>query len=269
MSILKPLIKWSGGKYDEYKNYYQYIPTDFKTYIEPFAGGLGNLYNMYNNKLLIDKQVIINDTHKELINFYNQLKVNKFNVIYDFMKSNKNEEKTYYNVRDKLELKDDIIKACRFYYLRKTCFRGMIRYNKDGHFNIPFGKYKTCNFEMLKDKRYYELFKNMLIYNGDFEDVLKKYDNKNAFVYLDPPYDSTFKNYGFSNFGEEEHKRLFNWFKNTKCKVLLIIGKTEFIEKLYKDYIKGRYDKKYKFRLKEGRIKADDINNEHLIITNY
>jgi len=269
MSSLKPLIKWSGGKYDEYKNYYQYIPTDFKVYIEPFAGGLGNMFNMYNNKLLTGKQIIINDMHTELINFYNQLKVNKFNDIYNFMKTNKNDETVYYNVRDNLELTDDIIKACRFYYLRKTCFRGMIRYNKDGHFNIPFGKYKTCNFEMLKDKRYYDLFKSMLIYNGDFEDVLKKYDNKDAFVYLDPPYDSTFKNYGFSNFGEDEHKRLFNWFKNAKCKVLLIIGKTEFIENLYKDYIKGRYDKKYKFRLKEGRIKADDIDNEHLIITNY
>ena len=185
------------------------------------------------------------------------------------MKKNKNKEKTYYNVRDTLELIDDITKACRFYYLRKTCFRGMIRYNKDGHFNIPFGKYKTCNFEMLKDKCYYNLFKSITIYNTDFEDVLNKYDNEDTFVYLDPPYDSTFKNYGFSKFGEEEHQRLFNWFKNTKCKVLLIIGKTEFIEKLYKGYIKGTYDKNYKFRIKERRIKAEDIDNKHLIITNY
>ena len=96
-----------------------------------------------------------------------------------------------------------------------------------------------------------------------------KYDNEDTFVYLDPPYDSTFKNYGFSKFGEEEHTRLFNWFKNAKCKVLLIIGKTDFITKLYKGYIKGTYDKNYKFRIKEGRVKAEDIDNKHLIITNY
>ena len=42
---------------------------------------------------------------------------------------------------------NDVEKAAKFYYLRKTCFRGMIRYNANGQFNIPWGKYKTVNFD--------------------------------------------------------------------------------------------------------------------------
>ena len=48
----------------------------------------------------------------------------------------------------------------------------------------------------------------------------------------------------------------------------MIIGKTKFIEDLYKDYIVGEYDKKYKFKLYSGRV-GDEINTKHLIIKNY
>jgi hypothetical protein len=48
----------------------------------------------------------------------------------------------------------------------------------------------------------------------------------------------------------------------------MIIGKTDYIVSLYKDYIKGEYDKKYKFKLYGNRI-GSEINNKHLIICNY
>lgn len=48
----------------------------------------------------------------------------------------------------------------------------------------------------------------------------------------------------------------------------MVVGKTEFIENLYKDYIVDEYDKKYKFKIKDGRV-GNEINNKHLIICNY
>jgi len=48
----------------------------------------------------------------------------------------------------------------------------------------------------------------------------------------------------------------------------MIIYKTKFIEDLYKDYIVGEYDKKYKFKIHSGRV-GDAINTKHLIIKNY
>ena len=53
-----------------------------------------------------------------------------------------------------MEIKTDLDNAKRFYYQRKTCFRGMLRYNKNGKFNIPFGKYKSINYNELLNKDY-------------------------------------------------------------------------------------------------------------------
>lgn len=219
---LKPLVKWSGGKGDEIKLFEKYIPK-YKTYIEPFVGG-GALFFHLN-----PKKAVINDIHPELIKFYKEIKNGNASKIYKFMKEHDNDEETYYEVRDEMETKTDLDIAKRFYYLRKTCFRGMLRYNKDGKFNIPFGKYKTINFSDLRNENYEKLLKRTEIKNCDFEEIFKKYNSDDNFVFLDPPYDSEFTDYGYCQFGKDYHKKLAKLFKETKNNCLMVIGKTEFI----------------------------------------
>ena len=144
----------------------------------------------------------------------------------------------------------------------------MLRYNKDGKFNIPYGRYKTINFSDLQNKSYEELLSRTEVLNESFEHLFQHYNDPNNFMFLDPPYDSEFTDYGYCKFGKEEQKRLAHLFKSTKIKCLMIIGKTAFIEELYKDYIVGEYDKKYKFKLYAGRV-GDEINTKHLVIKNY
>ena len=95
---------------------------------------------------LSPKKSVISDVHSELTDFYNEIKNGNSNLIYEFMENHPNEEKTYYQIRDEFKIKSPLDNACRFFYQRKTCFRGMLRYNSKGHFNIPFGRYKTYNF---------------------------------------------------------------------------------------------------------------------------
>ena len=254
--------KWSGGKGDEINYFEKYIPEKYKIYIEPFVGG-GAVYFYLNS----DKSVI-NDVHEELIAFYKEIKNGNAEKIYDFMKNHPNEEEEYYNVRDKMEIKTDLDKACKFYYLRKTCFRGMMHYNKNGGFNIPFGKYKTINYEELKNNDYAEILKNTEIHNEDFEEIFNKYNSKKNFMFLDPPYDSKFTDYGYCQFTKEYHERLAKCFKETKIKCLMVIGKTDYIAELYKDYIVDEFDKKYRFKIHSRRV-GDEINTKHLIIKNY
>jgi DNA adenine methylase len=258
---LKPIVKWSGGKSDEIKQILPHMPETYSTYLEPFIGG-GALY-FHLNPL----HAVINDVHKELVDFYQSIKDGKSADIYDFMKSHPNDEATYYKVRayDNTDVLDN---AKRFYYLRKTCFRGMMRYNKSGGFNIPFGRYKTYNFEEIKNEGYEEILKRTEIFNTSFENIFKDYNDENNFMFLDPPYDSVFTDYGYCVFGKPEQEKLAKCFKETKIKCLMIIGKTNYIEDLYKEYIVGEYDKKYKFKLHSGRV-GDNINNKHLIIKNY
>jgi len=258
---LKPIIKWSGGKSDEIKQFEKYIPN-FDVYLEPFVGG-GSLF-FY----LCPQKAVISDVHTELIDFYTSIKNGDANKIYTFMENHPNNEETYYRVRDEMKIQDSLDRAKRFYYQRKTCFRGMLRYNKEGKFNIPFGKYKNINYNDLRNTKYEELLKNTEIHNKSFDYVFENYNNENNFMFLDPPYDSEFTDYGYCKFGKEEHKKLAKYFKETKIKCLLVIGKTEFIEELYNGYIVDEYDKKYKFKLYEGRV-GDEINTKHLIIKNY
>jgi DNA adenine methylase len=258
---LKPLIKWSGGKSDEIKLFEKYIP-DYKTYIEPFVGGGAVFFH------LNPQNAVINDIHYDLIAFYREMGLGNNTDIYNFMEEHPNNEETYYNVRDNMILESDLDKAKYFYYLRKTCFRGMLRYNKSGKFNIPYGKYKTINFSSIMDESYVKLLQRTTIENLSFENIFKKYNSNDNFMFIDPPYDSEFTDYGYCQFGKEHHKKLAKLFKKTKNNCLMVIGKTDFISKLYNGYIVSEFDKKYKFKIHSGRI-GNEINNKHLIITNY
>jgi DNA adenine methylase len=259
---LKPIVKWSGGKSDEIKMFEKYFPEHYDKYIEPFVGG-GSVYFYLN-----PKSAVISDVHTELIDMYKSIGEGKMSEIHDFMKVTPNDEETYYKVRDEMDIKTPLDNAKRFYYQRKTCFRGMLRYNKNGKFNIPFGRYKTINYSDLENKAYEQLLGRTEILNKGFEHIFENYNSENNFMFLDPPYDSEFTDYGYCQFGKKEQEKLAELFKSTKIKCLMVIGKTKFIEDLYKDYIVDEYDKKYKFKLYDNRV-GDEINTKHLVIKNY
>ena len=263
---LNPLFKWSGGKKDEIKFFKHHLPKEYDTYLEPFFGGGALLCH------LRPKKAAFSDVHTELIDFYQNIKDKKMDEMYKYMEGHPNDEKSYYKVRSldrQTEKLTPLQNACRFYYIRKTCYRGMSRYNSKGHFNIPFGRYKTYNFANLKDKRYEDLFQNVIIHKGDFNYIFENFDNENNFMFLDPPYDTPFSDYGYCIFGKEEHKRLAKLFKKSKCKCLMIISATDFIRELYDGYIVEEFSKKYRFRIHSNRINKDNIDKMHLIIKNY
>ena len=261
-NVLKPLIKWSGGKGDEIKLFKHHIPLNYNMYLEPFIGG-GALYFYLNPKV-----AVISDVHSELIDLYSVIGQGQGDAIYKFMEQTPNTEETYYYVRDNMVVNDPLTNAQRFYYQRKTCFRGMLRYNKNGKFNIPYGRYKTVNYEALKNKDYETLLARTCILCKSFEYIFANYNDEHNFMFLDPPYDSEFTDYGYCQFGKKEQEKLAKCFKETKIRCLMVIGKTAFIQELYKDYIIGEYDKNYRFKLYDGRV-GDEINTKHLIIKNY
>jgi DNA adenine methylase len=261
-SSLAPLVKWSGGKSDEIKHFASHFPSSFDTYLEPFIGGGSVFFHVQPVK------AVISDVHQELIDFYQSIRDGHASEIHQFMTLHPNNEDTYYKVRDKMAINSTLDNAKRFYYLRKTCFRGMLRYNKQGKFNIPFGKYDKINYSELLNPAYHQLLGATDIFKAGFEYIFEHYNDPANFMFLDPPYDSEFTDYGYCQFGKEEQKKLAACFKSTKIKCMMIIGKTDFIVDLYKDYIVDSYKKNYKFKLYAGRI-GSEINTEHLIIKNY
>lgn len=283
---MKPILKYGGGKYKEIEKFSKYIPSSFDTYYEPFVGGGALFFH------LAPPKAVIGDVNRPLIHFYRELKENfnevvtetkeiadkfeenqkSFNNLKDYHQEkrthNPNED-LYYDLRDQFNgLKERRYSlASLYYFINKTAFSGMIRYNKEGHFNVPFGHYKHFSNKSITFQHHLLLTHTQIIqcdYTASF-----KMAGENDFMFLDPPYDCVFTNYGnmktVGDFGEEQHRQLAEDFKKLHCKALLIISDTPLIQELYQGYIKESYNKNYAVNIR-NRFKA---SAKHLIITNY
>lgn len=252
-----PIIKYPGGKKNEISLFKDWIPEKFNTYIEPFVGG-GAVYFYLENK-----KNIINDINEDLINFYKKISTDSDNLIKELklMKNNKDfylEIRKMYNENDTSKFS----KEAMFYYLNRTCYGGIVRYNSKKEFNTPFGKYSTYKpWEYISDE-HVNLLKNTQFMSKSFEEAFKK-AKKGDFVFIDPPYSSNFNNYYENNFSDEQHKKLAECIRTSPAKCLAVISDLGNIPIIYKDLIKESYDKKYGINIK------DDTQVKHLIITNY
>ncbi len=283
---MKPIIKYRGGKSKEIPQILPYIPQFTGRYIEPFFGG-GALF-FY----LTPSNAIINDINKNLIDFYSDVKNNypkmreelfEIETIYKANREAFEELKTqhpndrvsdaneelYYKIRDMYNgLCDSKLSfGTIYYFINKTAYSGMIRYNSNGHFNVPYGRYKNFNASLLTDE-HHNLLKKTEILNSSYEDVfaLAKEDD---FIFLDPPYDCVFSDYGNESmkdgFGEDRHRKLAEDFRNLKCKSLMVIGKTQLTEELYGDLIVTEYEKSYSVNIR-NRFKSE---SRHILVANY
>lgn len=240
----KPFLKWAGGKRKLLSKIQHYIPKDFSTYYEPFIGGGAVLF------YLLPQKAIISDVSEELVNVYRVIKNNVDELIED-LKKHKNEKEYYYKTRALDREKgfanlSNIFKASRIIYLNKTCYNGLFRVNKNGYFNVPFGRYKNpdiVNEENLRSVSQYLNGNDIEILNADFEDALKDV-KKGDFVYLDPPYHplsetSSFTSYTNNGFNVNEQKRLkkvCDRLNKIGCKFLLSNSDSNLVMDLYKDY---------------------------------
>ena len=283
---MNPMIKYRGGKSKEISHFISNMPENYNRYIEPFFGG-GALY-FY----LEPQNAIINDVNTKLYSFYKQMQeeypsvrkqLDELQMVYEQNQKeyeelkkkhpeerveNKNEA-LYYKIRDMFnhKIESEYLEAVVYFFINKTAYSGMIRYNAKGEYNVPFGRYKNLNTKLIMDK-HYELLKRTEIYNYDYSEIFNMAGN-NDFIFLDPPYDCVFSDYGNEayrdGFGEDEHRRLANDFANLSCKSMLVIGKTALTEELYGKYIVEEYDKSYAVNIR-NRFKADA---KHIIVTNY
>lgn len=71
---IKPIIKWTGGKYREFALFKDHIP-EFERYIEPFFGGGGVFFALQPKT-----PVVINDKSTDLIRFYQQINQPNFKL---------------------------------------------------------------------------------------------------------------------------------------------------------------------------------------------
>lgn len=283
---MKPLVKYRGGKSKEIPSFIKYIPEQFDTYFEPFLGGGAVFFYLEPQK------AVVNDVNAKLMTFYLDVK-EKYDIVrqqldelqdlyeanqaeYKLLKElhpderveNKNEA-LYYELRDMFnhKINSRYLDSVVYFFINKTAYSGMIRYNAQGEYNVPFGRYQNFNTQLVTQE-HHELLRRVTLFTGDYSSVFDM-ATENDFMFLDPPYDCIFNDYGnieaVNGFDEAEHRRLAADFRKLKCKAMMIIGKTPLTVELYGDLIKDEYFKSYAVNIR-NRFKSE---SKHIVVTNY
>lgn len=225
-SLLKPPLKWAGGKRWLVKHLAAlWEPHSSRRYVEPFCGGLAIPLGVR------PKTAILNDINPHLINFYIHLQKGLGITI-----PMKNEQKTFYRHRDRFNklisegTHQSAEAAQLFYYLNRTCFNGLCRFNQSGEFNVPFGTHKSITYAR-SFAEYKPLLKDWVFLNTDIESVPVAPQD---FIYADPPYDVEFTTYSAGGFNWEDQLRTAEWLAKHAGPVVLSNQATPRIVKLYK-----------------------------------
>jgi DNA adenine methylase len=283
---MKPLVKYRGGKSKEIPHLIKHIPKFSGRYIEPFFGGGALFFH------LEPKRAIINDINSKLMAFYLGVKSNfetlqkelygiekvyfKNRKKFEMLKSKNpdlrvedDNEILYYQIRDMFNdiTKKEYSDALLYFFINKTAYSGMIRYNSKGEFNVPYGRYENLNTSLITIA-HNKLLANTEILNLDYKEIFNM-SGEDDFIFLDPPYDCIFSDYGNAEykegFNEKSHIELARSYKELKCKALMVIGRTPLTEKLYSDMIVDEYGKSYAVNIR-NRFKS---SASHILISNY
>jgi DNA adenine methylase len=176
-------------------------------------------------------QATLNDVNPHVINFYQWLKRGFVSDV-----PMENDEPTFYHNRERFnallrsgqaESKES---AGLFYYLNRTGYNGLCRFNRSGEFNVPFGQYKRINYTH-DFSAYRKCFAQWSFTLADFEAVpLAKSD----FVYADPPYDVEFTHYSQGGFTWDDQVRAAVWLTRHRGPVVLSNQATDRIVTLYR-----------------------------------
>ena len=239
MEVVRPFVKWAGGKGGLISQLNKFYPFELEDgiidrYVEPFVGGGAVLIDILQKYDV--KEAYAFDINKDLINCYNVIKYNVEELINEldkkekeFLKLEEEERQIYfYDVRKeynsyKLEEGLNVKRASEFIFLNRTCFNGLYRVNKNGQFKVPCGKYKNptiCDSKNLRNLS--KLIQNVVFAYGDYKKSNEVVNNK-TFVYFDPPYrplsiTSGFTSYTKEDFNDENQKELANYYKELSLK---------------------------------------------------
>jgi DNA adenine methylase len=226
--VTRPPLKWAGGKRWQVPHLRTlWAKHTRRRLVEPFCGGLAVALGLSPDRALL------NDANPHLINFYRWL---QRGLETDLVMQN--DEGQFYARRDRF---NELLRtgqgetaeaAALFYYLNRTGYNGLCRFNSKGVFNVPFGRYKRIGYASNGTfAAYRDAFADWAFTTGDVEAVPL---DRRDFVYADPPYDVDFTHYSTGGFSWDDQERTAVWLAKHRGPVVLVNQHTERIEKLYR-----------------------------------
>jgi DNA adenine methylase len=225
-AVRRPPLKWAGGKRWQVP-YLRLLwtPHAGRRLVEPFCGGLAVTLG------LSPACALLNDANPHLINFYRWLQVG-LSIDLEM----ENDEASFYRQRDRFNSllasgnAESREAAGLFYYLNRTGFNGLCRFNRTGEFNVPFGRYTRIGYA--RDfTGYRETFAPWTFTNVDVQAMALA---PGDFVYADPPYDVEFTQYAKEGFSWVDQERTAVFLAKHPGPVVLVNQATARIDRLYR-----------------------------------
>lgn len=271
--ILKTPLRYPGGKSRAVPKLANFIPNldEYHVYREPFLGG-GSVA-LWVTQNYPNTRVWVNDLYEPLTNFWKTLqddgdklqrKLMELKSRYPDQGSARGlflEAKEIINDREKSHLD----RAISFYIANKCSFSGLTE-------SSSFSKQASdSNFSMRgieKLKFYSYAIRNWTITNYDYAALLD--DNRQAFVYLDPPYDIKDNLYGKKGNMHRgfDHDKFAHICDNYVCRQLVSYNATQMIKDRFQDWIAAEFDHTYTMR-SVGDYMKDQHERKELVLMNY
>lgn len=202
---IHPFLRWAGGKKWLVQRIKDKLDINhYASYHEPFVGGGAVLFYFK------PQVAFISDMNDRLIQSYLMVRDNVEDVIKTISSFGKDED-SYYEVRGK-KSDDPIFQASQFIYLNQLSYNGIYRVNKQGEYNVPWGKRMKYHFDFDNLRMVSLYLSKVQISTKDFGECLDDIEN-GSLVFLDPPYthskiENGFIQYNKTVFTIEDQERL-------------------------------------------------------------
>jgi DNA adenine methylase len=196
-------LKWVGSKRLLKRRICSLIPKEHDTYVEPFVGS-GAVFFFKNstrmkNEPKPSKLEVLNDVDALLVNFYRVIQdPHTFKEFLERLDCTLVSRDLFMDYRESdWSSLNNIERAFRMYYIVKTSFGGLFRFNQKGKCNSPFASTpdkKARSFLFKKEPLIaaHQRLQNVILLDFDYETVLDRYDSPTTFFYIDPPYETEY-----------------------------------------------------------------------------
>ena len=275
MTSLKTPLRYPGGKSRAVKKMAQFFPlfSDYKEFREPFLGG-GSVA-LYITQMYPHLDIWVNDLYEPLYTFWTQLQENSNEIRSQLIQLKQRHPDPSSAKYLFLESKEYLAKPCRqtdataravsFYIVNKCSFSGLSE-------SSSFSKQASdSNFSVrgIEKLPYYgQLIKHWKITNLSYEELLT--DDKDAFVYLDPPYEIKSNLYGKKGNMHKgfDHDQFYFDCDKFKCDQMVSYNSSNLIKSRFLNWKPYEYDHTYTMR-SVGEYMKDQQSRKELLLLNY
>lgn len=207
-------MNYVGGKYKILPQIIPLMPKEIDLFIDLFGGGFNVGINtsakkIYYNDLCYQVSYLLKTLYEESLE--DSLKI--IDELIDTYKLSKTNRDGFLQLRDKFneEVKAGVHDMYKFYVLICYAFNYQIRFNKNGEYNMPFGKDRSSFNDALRSK-FIEFVnelhkKDILFTQNDFRRLKVNNIKSGTYVYCDPPYLNTTAAYNENNGWTENDER--------------------------------------------------------------